>query len=155
MAVVKKARMEEMESKHKNEHDPYVYTQRVFVPKREGGQCAVSVYTIEPGKSAYPYHYHTKNEEVFYILRGNGLLRTPQGEEPVTAGDFLFFPAEEGGAHKLTNLSQTEPLIYIDFDTSNDIDVTYYPDSGKIGIWGKRINRLYKTAEDVPYYEGE
>ncbi|MFR8003288.1 MAG: hypothetical protein ACLU62_10275 [Hydrogeniiclostridium sp.] len=83
------------------------------------------------------------------------MLRIPEGEQPVTAGDFLFFPAEESGAHKLTNPSLTEPLVYIDFDTSNDLDVAYYPDSGKVGIWGKGINKLFKEANEVPYYEGE
>ena len=103
MAVVKKARMEEMESKHKNEHDPYVYTQRVFVPKREGGQCAVSVYTIEPGKSAYPYHYHTKNEEVFYILRGKRAASHASGGRTRNGGGFSVFPCggrRSSQAHK-------------------------------------------------------
>ena len=155
MAKIIKARIEEMAAQHKNEHAPYEYVKKVFVPRREGGQCTVSVYSIPPQKCAYPYHYHTKNEEVFFILQGVGVLRTPEGEQAVTAGDFLFFPAEESGAHKLTNPSLTEPLVYIDFDTSNDLDVAYYPDSGKVGIWGKGINKLYKEADEVPYYEGE
>ena len=96
----------------RDRHDPYEYVKKVFVPRREGGQCTVSVYSIPPQKCAYPYHYHTKNEEVFFILQGDGVLRIPKGEQPVTAGDFLFFPAEESGAHKLTNPSLTEPLVY-------------------------------------------
>ena len=66
-----------------------------------------------------------------------------------------FFPANENGAHKLTNTSETERLVYIDFDTSNDLDVALYPDSGKIGIWGKEVNQIYKTDQNVAYFEGE
>lgn len=45
------------------------------------------------------------------------------------------------GAHKLTNTSKTENLVYIDFDVIHDLDVTVYPDSNKIGIWGCRCQQ--------------
>jgi len=114
----------------------------------------VSLYEIPPGKSAYPYHYHTQNEECFYILSGSGSLRTPEGERPVQAGEFLFFPAGEQGAHKLTNTGDVN-LVYLDYDAEHEIDVAFYPDSGKIGIWGMGINQVYKTEDQVGYYEGE
>lgn len=140
---------------HKKEHKDYEYFKRVIVPKSQSDQCVVSVYEIPPGKSAYPYHYHTQNEECFYIITGTGLLKTPQGEKEVNTGDFLYFPACEAGAHKLTNISSTENLVYLDFDTRNPIDVAFYPDSGKVGIWGKDVNQVYKLSDHVDYYEGE
>lgn len=45
--------------------------------------------------------------------------------------------------------------VYIDFDTKNDIDIAFYPDSNKVGIWGKDVNKVYKSGEDVEYYDGE
>lgn len=141
--------------KHKNEHEGYEYYKRELVPKGSAQQCAVSLYEIPPCKSAYPYHYHMKNEESFYIISGQGILKTPLGDKIVSAGDFLFFPAGEAGAHKLTNALETESLIYLDYDTYNDIDVAFYPDSGKIGIWGKNVNQLYKTNHQVEYYKDE
>ena len=45
--------------------------------------------------------------------------------------------------------------MYLDFDVVHDLDVTVYPDSGKIGIWGKDTNKIYRMNDDVPYYEGE
>ena len=130
-------------------------SKKEFVPKETAGQCAVSVYEIPPQKSAYPYHYHTQNAEVFYIISGSGILKTPNSERAVSTGDLLFFPANEKGAYKLTNNSSTEVLVYLDFDTCNSIDIAFYPDSGKIGIWGKNINRLYKVDENMEYYDGE
>lgn len=150
-----KVRFEDVPSKHKNEHDEYEYYKRELVPKSESHHCAISVYEIPPGKSAYPYHYHMKNEEAFYIISGSGVLKTSTGDKEITAGDFLFFPASEKGAHKLTNKSETEMLVYLDFDTHNEIDVAFYPDSGKIGVWGKNINQIYKTDHQVTYYDGE
>lgn len=141
--------------KLKKEHKNYEYVKHELIPKGYANQCAVSLYEILPGKSAYPYHYHTKNEESFYIISGSGILKTPDKEDRVTAGDFLFFPANEKGAHKLTNTSDTELLVYLDFDTYNDIDVALYPDSGKIGVWGKNVNQVYKVSNQVDYYEDE
>jgi len=145
----------ELPAGHVCKHDGYEYFRKKFVPMGAAGQCVVSIYEIPPHKSAYPYHYHLKNEETFYILSGEGILRTPEGERTVSAGDLLFFPADASGAHKLTNSSDSAPLVYIDFDTSNDLDAAVYPDSGKIGVWGKNVNRVYRTDDNVDYYEGE
>jgi uncharacterized cupin superfamily protein len=155
MDEIRKVKFQEIPQKHKSEHPGYEYYKRELVPKGDARQCAVSVYEIPPGKSAYPYHYHTMNEEAFYIISGRGILKTPSGEQEVSAGDFLFFPASEKGAHKLTNSSETDMLVYLDFDTHNEIDAAFYPDSGKIGIWGRNINQLYKVSQQVEYYEGE
>jgi uncharacterized cupin superfamily protein len=42
----------------------------------EGNQTVAAFYTLPPGKSNYPFHYHTANEEVFYIISGTGVLKT-------------------------------------------------------------------------------
>ena len=148
-------RIGDIEPKHKSEHSGFEYQKRTFVPRRPGGRCVVAVYEIPPGKSAYPYHYHTSSEEAFYILRGGGILTTPQGERRVSSGELLFFPANEEGAHRLTNDSASETLAYIDFDTCGDIDVAFYPDSGKMGVWGKGINQVYRLRDKTGYYEDE
>lgn len=145
----------EVASIHSDDHEGYEYYRRKLIPDGYAKQCAVSLYEIMPGKSAYPYHYHMKNEECFYILSGTGSLKTPAGDRQVSAGDFLFFPANENGAHKLTNVSASEKLVYIDFDTYNDLEVSFYPDSGKVGIWGKDLAQLYRTREQAEYYDGE
>lgn len=155
MEQIKHAKIGEIPLSHKSEHEGYAYDRRKFIPFGGAKNTLVSVYEIPPGKAAYPYHFHHKNEETFYILSGKGVLRTPDGERKVTAGELLFFPAGPEGAHKLTNTSQTEKLIYIDFDVVHEIDIAVYPDSDKVGIWGKGINKLYPRAANVDYYEGE
>lgn len=135
------------------DHDGYGFVQRDITP--DGQHCRVMCYEIPPGKSNYPYHYHTEAEECFYILRGKGLLKTPEGEAVVEAGDFMFFPACQEGAHKLTNVSETETLVYLDFDTRHPMNVCVYPDSGKVGIWGKGLRQMYQMDSQVGYYDGE
>ena len=145
----------DVEPLHKCDHEGYESFRRPLVAKGTAEGCLVTHYEIPPGKAAYPYHYHAKNEECFYIISGKGRLKTPKGEREVLAGEFLYFPANEAGAHKLTNASETEMLVYIDFDTFHDLEASFYPDSGKIGVWGKGIDQLYETKDQVEYYRGE
>lgn len=151
----KHSNVEDLPSKEKKKHEGYEHIRRDFIRWGEAEKMGVSLYEIPPKQSAYPYHYHHKNEELFYIISGKGVLKTPEGERPVQAGDLLFFPANEKGAHKLTNSSDTEKLVYLDVDVVHDLDVAVYPDSGKIGVWGKNINRIYHVDDDVDYYDGE
>ena len=155
MSQIKHSKIEDIPASHKCEHEGYEYYRRKFIPFGGAKNSLVSVYEIPPHKSAYPYHFHHNNEETFYILSGEGVLRTPDGERKVTAGELLFFPTGPAGAHKLTNSSDTENLVYIDFDVVHDVDITIYPDSDKIGVWGMGINQLYPQGEAVDYYDGE
>lgn len=138
----------------KSEHG-YEFKRRVIVGKEETEHFEVSIYEVPPGKAAVPYHYHMRNEEVFYILSGKGLLKSPEGEREVTAGDFLYFPNNEKGAHKVTNISDSEPLVYADFDIRYEPEVAFYPDSGKVGIFGKGNRLIFPVSKTVDYYEGE
>jgi len=123
---------------------------------REGNQTVVAFYTIPPGKSNYPYHYHTVNEEVFYIISGHGRLLTPDGARAIGPGDIIVCPAGERGAHKITNVSNDTNLVYLDVDTNMTPEIAHYPHSGKIGIraaGGTRIN--FATDTEVEYYYRE
>lgn len=155
MSEIKQSRIEDLAVSHKCEHEGYEYYRRKFIPFGGAGNTLVSIYEIPPGKAAYPYHYHHKNEETFYILSGEGILKTPDGARKVGAGELLFFPTGPAGAHKLTNCSDTEKLVYIDFDVVHGIDIAVYPDSEKIGIWGMGINQIYPSSAEVDYYHGE
>jgi len=144
-----------LNAKHQNVHQNYEYFKKIVLSGENGNNCNVSVYEIPPGKSAYPYHYHFQSEEIFYIISGNAVLRTPDGETNVTAGDILVFPAGETGAHKITNLSETEMLIYIDFDTYHSPEISFMPDSNKSVIYGKGLRKIIKNGAEVDYYEDE
>jgi uncharacterized cupin superfamily protein len=152
--AIRISRIEDLPAQHEGRHENYEFIRRQFVRRGEANSTLVGIYEIPPGKSAYPYHYHHKAEETFYILRGEGTLKTPDGEKAVRAGDLLFFPANESGAHKLTNTG-TDILAYIDFDVIHDLDAAVYPDSGKIGVWGKEVNRVFPTEAAVDYFAGE
>jgi len=151
--------------KHQNEHKDYEYYKyevtdsrekyEVVSPK-EGNQTVVAFYTLPPSKSNYPFHYHTTNEEVFYIISGNGILETFDKNYPISAGDIIVCPVGKNGAHKITNSSETENLIYLDVDTNNTPDIAYYPHSNKFGIRAAgEIRDNYSLDNKIDYYDKE
>ena len=146
-------------------HPPYEYTKHAVTDAsqkyevaspNEGNQLVVAFYTVPPGKSSYPFHYHTVNEEAFYIISGDGLLETHDAKHPIAAGDIIVCPAGKTGAHKITNTSETENLIYLDIDTNKTPEIAIYPHSNKVGIrapGGIRDN--YIQDDRVSYYHNE
>ena len=73
---MKHQNIDDLPRKHKRGAEDYEFIRRDFMKVHEANTL-VRVYELPPGKSAYPYHYHLKNEETFFILRGEGLL--PRG----------------------------------------------------------------------------
>lgn len=145
-----------MTLKHVAYRQPYEYDKYEVSTAEQANKTVVAIYDIMPGKSNYPYHYHISNEEVFYIISGQGMLETPDGEIAVSTGDVIIFPPCEKGAHKLTNTSDSEMLTYIDVDVNNSPDLVFYPHSNKVGVFTHgEFKKLYKSDSNVGYYEDE
>ena len=100
-------------------------------------KCAAALVEVEPGNTAYGYHWHETWEEIFYVISGQGSIRTVKGELPVEAGDAISFPTGEGGSHVIQNTSKTEKLIYIDFGTRGECEIAHMPDAKKLMAIGQ------------------
>lgn len=111
-----------------------------------------NVRILGPGQYSYPYHSHRHAEELFVVLEGEALLRTPEGIEKVMAGDVIFFEMGPSGAHQLKNESD-KPFKYVDIRTFLGMDVCDYPDSGKVNILPDF--EQYETKDKVDYFKGE
>jgi uncharacterized cupin superfamily protein len=107
---------------------------------------------LDPDKVSYPYHFHRNAEEIFVILSGKAMLRTPDGCVELAQGDMVFFETGPSGAHQLFNHTQ-EKCRYIDIRTEAGIDVCEYPDSGKVNILP--YQEIYETKDRVDYFKGE
>jgi len=94
-------------------HGDFEYDKYLVLP-RAGNQCTIAFMDVAPGKSAYPYHCHVGITEVFYIISGDGLVITPDGERHVKSGDVIAFPPGDAGAHRIVNTSESETLCYLD-----------------------------------------
>jgi len=112
----------------------------------------LSVYDLAPGQSAFPYHYELGREEWLLVLGGRPTLRDPDGEEELAPGDLVVFLEGEEGAHKVTN--NTDEMVRIAMiSNKEEPSVSFYPDSGKVGLWP--AGKLFRLADEVDYFDGE
>jgi len=65
-----------------------------------------SIYELDPGAQAAPYHVHHANEELLIVLDGPLELRAPEGRRRLSKGDVVSFPAGPAGAHRLRNVGE-------------------------------------------------
>ena len=110
------------------------------------------VRLLDPGKYSGPYHFHRNAEEIFIILSGKVMLRTPKEFLELNEGDIIFFEIGDMGAHQLYNHTG-DPCRYLDIRTETELDICEYPDSNKINI--VQNQELYERNTRVDYYKGE
>jgi uncharacterized cupin superfamily protein len=123
-----------------------------------------NVTEVPPGCTAFPYHFHHVNEELFIVLEGQGTLRSPEGTQPIGPGDVICCPPGPEGAHQLL-ATGAAPLRYLAISTMEDPEVVEYPDSGKYGvtvgrpIGGKAADAKFRkiafARDAVDYWAGE
>ena len=118
-----------------------------------------NVTEVAPGKSAFPFHSHRANEELFFVIEGQGQLRFGAGTFPVRAGDVVACPT--GGpevAHQFVNTGAA-PLKFLAVSTMLHPEVCHYPDSGKFGILDgmgpQGFRHIGRPGDNVDYWEGE
>jgi uncharacterized cupin superfamily protein len=127
----------------KNGQNGNEFTVKSIIPQDQVSKCSANFVEVLPGNYAYGYHYHESNEEVFYIISGTGIIRTPNGEITVNAGDAITFPAGPEGAHVISNDSKTEKLVYIDFGAVTVPEIVHLPDFSKIMVIGKESTGVF------------
>jgi uncharacterized cupin superfamily protein len=115
--------------------DEIEHNRKRILDDKHANKLYCDIYEIPPGKTNWPLHYHTCNEEVFYIIEGDGEVLTNSGTAKVKAGDIIRFPAGEKGVHQLKNTSDREALKYVDFGTTNFPDVVFMPADKKIELF--------------------
>jgi uncharacterized cupin superfamily protein len=123
---------------------------------------------LAPGKTAFPFHFHSAMEEAIYVLEGTGTMRIGGDRVEVRAGDWIAFPAGPESSHQLTN-SGSSTLRYLALSgpaSPVTLDILGYPDSKKVayasgvdpakGIRGPVwLRGLHKEQPPADYYEDE
>ena len=128
-------------------------------------QLGYNITAVPPGKRAFPLHNHHVNEEMFFVLEGNGELRFGDKTFPLRSGDFVACPV--GGpdvAHQIVNTSDSE-LKFLAVSTLRSPEVCDYPDSGKFGVYAewehgegneqRALRFIGREGESKSYWDGE
>jgi len=90
-------------------------------------QFGVNLTTLEPGAQSSHRHWHAQEDEFIYMLSGELVLVTMDGEQIVRPAMALAFPAGDRNAHHLINKSSA-PATYLEIGTRSPDDDVTYPD---------------------------
>jgi uncharacterized cupin superfamily protein len=91
------------------------------------GKLGVNLTTLPPGKESSMRHYHTREDELVFVLEGEVVLRTDEGDQVLTAGTCAGFPAGAKNGHQLVNLSDA-PARYLEISNRDPQDTAEYCD---------------------------
>ena len=136
-----------------------VLTPHLDEAKVPGGRprLGVNLTRLPPGRALCPFHWHQREDEVFYVLSGRGVLRYASGsDEPddlreIGPGDCISCPAGNGRAHQIAN-PFAEDLVYLAIGPDDADEVCVYPDSEKVMV---RSLKQVGLLEVTPYMHGE
>ena len=137
--------------------DPSPYDGRAqrFGPTIGATDIGGTIYELGPGQAICPYHYEYGNEEWLVVVSGRPTLRRRRGSACSSRATSPASRKAPDGAHKVSNAGEETTRVLM-LSTKRKPDVTYYPDSGKVGIWTTRSedHGIYRRGDAVDYFEG-
>lgn len=109
----------------------------------------VNVLVLPPGAWSSQRHWHSRDDELVYILEGTPTLVTDAGERVLAPGDVAGFPAGRADGHHLVNNSDA-PVKLIEIGARHRDDDTYYSDID-MQILGSDKSSLFTRRNGEPY----
>ena len=100
-------------------------------PAAGSSELGCSLFELDPGGQAAPYHLHHAQEELLIVLEGTLELRTPAGTRTVARGAIVGFPAGPNGAHRVRNTSDAKAR-YLMISTQRYPEVAEHLDTGTV-----------------------
>jgi uncharacterized cupin superfamily protein len=110
----------------------------------------VSLTVLHPGVESSMRHWHDREDELIYVLEGELVLRTDQGEELLHAGMVIGFKAGDRDAHQFVNRSD-RPAIYLEISNRDDADTCVYPDVDMAYGKDDHGRHIYAHKDGTPY----
>lgn len=126
------------------------------VKRRLGDACGltrfgVNLVALPPGGQSALRHYHTREDEFVYVLEGEVVLVTNQGEQTLRAGDCAGYPAGKADAHHFVNRSNA-PARYLEVGNRDPEDTAFYPDDDlAFGDDGSYVHKDGARYPDAPH----
>jgi uncharacterized cupin superfamily protein len=128
------------------------FSARRLGPGAGAEQTGISVYELEPGNAAWPYHFELADEEWMIVIDGEVVLRTPDGERTMRAGDIACFPVGASGAHEVRNDGDAAARFALTSARLGTGGGAVYPDSGKVLVYAPGFKHRGLLGEEVEYW---
>ena len=112
-----------------DEEDDESEMRRQIFWRPENARMGASLHELAPGAPGMRMHMHFGAEEMFFVLSGRPVFRTPNGEEQLEPGDFVFCPDGRAGVHAYSNPTD-EPVRILAISAGSFPDVVAYPEHG-------------------------
>lgn len=90
-------------------------------------RIGVNLTTLFPEKESSMRHYHSHEDEFIFVLEGEVVLRTDEGEQVLTAGMCAGFAAGTANGHQLVNRSGGAAR-YLEIGNRDPADSASYSD---------------------------
>lgn len=111
-------------------------------------QFGVNLLQLPPGSWSAQRHWHSAEDEFVYIVSGEVVLVTDEGEQTLRAGDCAAFPAGAANGHHLVNRSHAV-AVCLEVGTRNPTtDRVVYPD---IDMLDDPVQDCYTHKGGTPY----
>lgn len=109
----------------------------------------VNLTRLAPGASSSLMHRHTKQDEFVYILQGEPVLATDEGEAQLKPGMCAGFAAG-GRAHHLINRSDRD-VVYLEIGDRTKGDSGSYPNDDLLAVLGPDGKWQFTHKDGTPY----
>ena len=91
----------------------------------------VNLVRLAPGSCSALRHWHTRQDELIYVLEGEVTLITNSGEQVLKPGMAAGFPAGDADGHHLVNRTNSD-VVYLEIGDRTEGDGANYPDDDLI-----------------------
>jgi uncharacterized cupin superfamily protein len=135
---------------HVDEHNDALIEDRDLGTPAGSARTGLSHMTLRAGRSGYPPHCHSAEEEIFVVLEGEGTLSLGEEEHAVRAGSIVGRPPGTRVPHAFR--AGAADLVYLAYGTREPNDIAYYPRSGKVSLRGVGV---MGRIEPLGYWDGE
>ncbi len=110
----------------------------------------VNLTTLEPGSQSALRHWHSAQDEFIYVVKGELVLITDEGEQVLKPGDMAGFAAGKANGHHLVNRSAA-PAVYLEVGDRTQPDQATYPDEDLVFTLTAEGERRFEHKDGGAY----
>jgi uncharacterized cupin superfamily protein len=111
-----------------------------------GSQVGVGIDILKPRQVSNKFHYHLREEEHIFILKGSATLVLGNNRYVMKERDYCCFPAGQRAGHHLVNHTSVN-CVFMTIGDNHPDDIACFPKTGKA--------RIRATGKMVPISEAQ